>query len=125
MYEPRPQLGSDTPKKTASGSTSLAPFIRGSEETVEKDTIQPGYLVRVRENGGGAEGSSVSRWVTLANSADEAREKVAPYLKSRQEFDTSEPPTPLPLETLRRLELGLGEVRRLSHSTPNPTGRKD
>jgi hypothetical protein len=92
---------------------------------VEKDTFQPGYLVRVRENGGGAEASSVSRWVTLANSADEALERVAPYLKPRQVFDTSEPPSPLPFETLRRLQLGVGEVRRLSHSTPNPPGRKD
>jgi hypothetical protein len=91
---------------------------------VERDTVQPGYLVRVRDKGAGAEGSSVSRWVTLANSADEALEKVAPHLKPEQEFDTSNPPTPLPLETLRRLKLDLGEVRRLPHSTPNLSGRK-
>jgi hypothetical protein len=82
---------------------------------VEQDTVWPGYLVCVREKGAGSESSSVSRWVTLANSADEALEKVAPCLKPHQVFDTSEPPAPLPLETLRRLKLGLQEFRRLPH----------
>jgi hypothetical protein len=91
---------------------------------VEQDTVWPGYLVRVRDKGAGAEGPSVSRWVTLANSADEALEKVAPHLEADQVFDTSEPPAPLPLETLRRLKLRPLEVRRLPHSTPNFPGKK-
>jgi hypothetical protein len=90
---------------------------------VEKDTLQPCYLVRVLANGARS-GSSVSRWVTLANCADEAVEKVAPFLKPRQVFDTSEPPTPLPLETLRRMKLGVGEVRRLPIPLPIIRGRR-
>ena len=78
---------------------------------------QTGFLVRVWGAPDVHGDRTDSRWVTLAETPLEAANKVHPMLPPGNEIDWVNPPAALPGETLQRLSIAPGEVRKLAAVT--------